>query len=523
MVSTDSPWQAIISAALIGTERQPFQPPIVPGKLGDVLAHLPYPSPEAALLSAAATISLHQRVGWLPDTHPASPALPACPSDDLPRCSPRATRCLQQVLEGGYAQLLPEWLELATISQQRLPEIYLPALLDKGRQQRELRAAILPVLGQRGRWLAAQNPDWSYAVVLTTEADWETGTSAARLLALQDLRLQNPDRARDLLQSSWSQETASDRAKFLETLRIGLNPTDEPFLETALRDRSKEVRRVAADLLASQPGSRLCQQITEYTCRYLTLERHPNVSLQVQLPEQLDETLIQSGIEAKPTIFVETRLGEKAWWLSQMISATPLNTWTDQWQLPPQEIIKLTQAHEWQVLLLNGFALAAKRQRQNEWLEAILNCYFPQPAAIKDIALVDLRIEDLFTALSPDRRDALLINFLQMHSHKISDSLVIWLLRNSSYAWSVDLARLMLESLEKHLNDVKTVSNSDWELRSALKEFARFIPVILTSEFLEMRTRLNVEYYWMQVIDEFLALLQFRQELIQAFELEVRK
>ncbi|MDX2232646.1 MAG: DUF5691 domain-containing protein [Leptolyngbyaceae cyanobacterium bins.349] len=521
MTLTDSPWQAIATAALIGTTRQPFQPPPTSGQLGYILSQLQAKPPETALLLAAATVALHQRVGWLPPTVAPASASP-CPAADLPRCSPRASRCLQQILQGPYPQLLPEWLHLAAIAQQRVPEMHLPALLDKGRQTRQLRPAIVPVLGQRGRWLAAQNPDWSYAVALTTDTDWETGTTAARLLALQELRSHQPDLARELLQATWSQEAASDRAKFLETLQTGLSLADEPFLEQALGDRSKEVRRVAADLLASLPDSRLCQHVAVALSPYLSLKRQPDLSLQVQLPDHFDPTWTQLGIDQKPITVVNTRLGEKAWWLLQMIGSTPLQTWSDRWQLSSAEIIELTRSHEWQLALLGGWALAAKRQHHDAWLAAIFKVYFVGHASFHDASLIGISIEDLFKALSHNQQDQLLVHLLRIALKKINDSLTIWLLRYSGQQWSVDLAHLVLEQLEQHLNHTKTFSNSDWELRSALKEFAQFIPASFTSEVIELRSRLNVEHSWMQSMDELLMTLQFRQEMTQAFEIGMK-
>ncbi|XGW00582.1 MAG: DUF5691 domain-containing protein [Leptolyngbya sp. BL-A-14] len=515
-LATDDPWQAIASAALLGTERQPVQLPNVPGNLGNCLSQLRDRPNESALLSAVGLVSLHQRVGWLPEARSVI-QVESCSSDDLPGCSPRAARCLQQMLEGQFPNLLSEWLENAAIARQRVPEMLLPLLLEKGRQQRDLRPAVLPVLGQRGRWLAAQNPDWHYAVALTTEADWETGTPSARLLYLHDLRSHNPDRARELLQSTWKQEAASDRAKFLETLRTGLSLADEPFLEDGLSDRSKDVRRVAVDLLASLPTSRLCQHVTEHACRYLSLERK-GPSLQVQLPDRLDETLIQRGFELKPLSSVSNKVGEKGWWLLQLLGATPLSTWTEQWQMSPQQIVKLAQAHEWQNVLLDGFALAAKRQENHEWLEKIIRVWFAGQTAInRNVALVDLGTEALVAALSGDRREALLIDLFQVSHRKINDSLTIWLLRSSAQRWSVDLARLVLDGLEDHLNHTKTFSNSDWELRAVLKEFARFIPISLMSDVIQLRERLANDSPWMNSMNDLIALLEFRKEMAQAF------
>ncbi|MBM0745427.1 hypothetical protein JOY44_28805 (plasmid) [Phormidium sp. CLA17] len=517
-LATDSPWRTIASAALLGTERQPFQLPNISGNLGHYLSQSSDRPNEAALLSAVGVVSLHQHVGWLPEVRSMAQG-ESCSAEDLPRCSPRAARYLQQILEGQFQHLLSEWLENAAIAGQRVPEMLLPSLLDKGRQQRELRASVLPVLGQRGRWLAAQNSDWNYAVALTTEADWETGKPSARLLYLQGLRSHNPEHARELLQSTWKQETASDRAKFLEAFRIGLSLTDEPFLEDGLGDRSKEVRRVAVDLLASLPDSRLCQQVTEHVCRCLILEQNKDLSLQVQLPEQLDNTLIQLGIEPKLTAAVNAKVGEKAWWLLQMIGATPLNNWTERWQLCPEEIVKLIQSHDWQMVLLNGFALAAKRQTNKVWLEAIFKLYFTDQVSISDAALIEISVEDLFKTLAPDRRDALLIDLFQVFHRKINDSLTIWLLRSSAKLWSFDLARLVLDGLEEHLDHTKTSSNSDWELRSALQEFARFIPVSLTSEVVRLRESLANDSHWINSMNDLIALLAFRKEMVQAFGL----
>src|SRR5258706_42495 len=59
--------------------------------------------------------------------------------------------------------LVPEWLGALSSAGRRAPAALLPDLLELGRTQADLRAAILPALDRRGGWLAAQNPDWSYA------------------------------------------------------------------------------------------------------------------------------------------------------------------------------------------------------------------------------------------------------------------------------------------------------------------------------------------------------------------------
>ncbi|NJO80187.1 MAG: hypothetical protein HC827_17870 [Cyanobacteria bacterium RM1_2_2] len=546
----DNKWQTVVAAALVGLERQPFTCPTATGKLGQLLAQFseysseqlpehsseqlpkqsPKQSPEASLLLTAATLALYRRAGWLPESSLSSQqsdkaALPS----DMPRCSVRAVACLQQILRGQYAQCLPEWLTLATSARQRVPELYLPELLDLGRQQRGLRAALLPVLGQRGRWLAQQNPDWSYAAELPTEENWETGSASVRLLYLLELRGPNPDRARALLQATWSQEAASDRAKFLETLRTGLSMADEPFLMEVLNDRSREVRRIAADLLSGLPESRLCQTVADYATRYLTLttdaqtgQAEPPQCLRVDLPPDLDPVLIRCGIEPKPPKR-SANLGEKAWWLLQILGATPLNTWhTHGWHqdITPATLMQLAKHHEWEAVLLEGWALAATRQQNAVWLEALLARWIAKGTVARTVLLPELGLEALLDGLPADRQSAVLTGFLQSGQGGIADSLTIWLLRHSREAWSIDLGEMVLEQLEVHFGDHPAPTNLAWELRSALKEFARFMPVSLTGRAVELQARLSHESAWRQSVEEFLSLLQFRTEMEQSFRAE---
>lgn len=512
-LETESPWQTLISAALIGTERQPFTIPTAAGSLGQLWSQLGHLSNEAALLIMAATIVLHQRAGWLPETYPAS-SQTRCDPDDLPYCSPRAAHCLQQMLQGTYAQVLPEWLAMATQAGQRVPELHLPDLLNLGKQQSDLRAAILPVLGKRGRWLAMQNPDWSYAVEVASEEDWETGTQAARLLYLQDLRTSDPKRARELLQTTWNQEATSTRVKLLETLRTGLSLADESLLEIALNDRSKEVRQVAVELLASLPDSRLCQHITAHSTRYFTLIEAPP-TLKVTLPPELDSSLVNLGIEPKPPKQA-TNLGEKAWWLLQMLGATPLTVWHEIWGMTASEILRSAKNHQWEAILLDGWALAAKRQQNAEWVEALLLTEITGEASLRIVAVPELGLEAFLDALSPEQQNAVLMNCLQSSRGAIGDTFTLRLMRHSRNPWSLELAQLVLEHLETHL--CQQAQNLAWGLRTALREIAHFIPVSLIPQATKLRTSLPSESIWAQSVDGFLALLHFRQQIAQAFE-----
>lgn len=507
-----SPWEALITAALLGTERQAFTSPAEVGLLGELLSRLDVATPEAALLSAAAAVSLHQQVGQLPAIT-RQPLPTACDLDDLPRCSAQANHHLSLMLSGEYAKVLPEWLAAVAAAGKRVPELNLPALLDLGQRKTDLKPTIAAVLGKRGQWLAAQNPDWNFATGTEADASWETGNRAARKAVLSRWRSQDPERARNALAATWRQETATEKTAFLETFQIGLSSTDEPFLESVLSDRSKDVRRVAADLLARLPDSHLCQRMSERVHRYVKLEAQ---TLEVTLPEALDPDLLRDGIE--PKVPYNYSMGEKAWWLLQIVTATPLSVWTET-QCTPETLVQAAAQSEWTPVFWGGWRQATIRQRSLAWVPALLELHL---AATQDVTyLQDDDLQQLITLLPQAEQEALVLN--QLQTKGLENSAALRLLYQVRSAWSVQLGQAVLNALYQYISTSE--GRALWHLLEALKEFVLWIPPTLLAEALPLATAIehrstwtakSDQGCWSREIEKFLALLQFRQDMLQA-------
>lgn len=128
------------------------------------------------------------------------------------------------------------------------------------------RTAVLPVLGERGHWLAGLDPVWSELTAggragpenpFADEAmeRWHTGTGPERHQWLAKARQAHPDRAREIVELDLPSESAQSRVELLQGLADTLVPTDEPLLESALDDRSRKVAQTAAGLLRRLPDS----------------------------------------------------------------------------------------------------------------------------------------------------------------------------------------------------------------------------------------------------------------------------
>ncbi|MDX2525659.1 DUF5691 domain-containing protein [Streptomyces europaeiscabiei] len=383
-------WEELVTTALLGTDRRAPTVP-VPGREAPV-----------ALLDAAAVETVRRRAGIRPVRAAARPE-PVAP-DRRPPLPPAATRRLTTLLAdrpgggGGrrgtapdLMELLPQWLALANAHGYAPPPQALPALLDAARGRTDLRPAVLAFAGARALWLARLNTDWRFALRAAPgggaslpgpdESErvrrlWREGLFAERVALLTAIRARDAAPARELLSATWSTERAEDRLMFLDTLRAGLEAADEPFLEAALDDRSRNVRATAAELLSALPGSMLAGRMAKRATACVAVDRTGSTSaaagtptLVVEAPHECDPGMERDGVLPK----APAGRGERSWWLGQLVEAAPLGAWSRRFGgRTPEEIVALPVADDWQGELHGAWCRAAVRQRDPGWSQALL-------------------------------------------------------------------------------------------------------------------------------------------------------
>jgi hypothetical protein len=355
-----------VSAALLGTERR--EPPTLdePTELRDLAAD---GSAEERLLTTAGAAAVYRRAGLRARPAPVLPA-PAA-EETLAGCGPAPVMRLALLLDDRKAQL-PEWLRALAARQVLAPPERLPDLLETATTNPPLRTAVEAVLGERGRWLAAQEPRWAWAAPLSPDEEereqvWATGERPQRRRLFTLLRRARPARARELLEQSWSQEEPEDRAWLVDALAEGLSPEDEPLLERALDDRRQEVRSAAARMLARLPASAFAQRMRERTLPLVHVAGGIRKRLEVALPEELDAATVRDGIARRPP----RGMGERAWWLLQLVASTPLSAW-EELGLSPEQAAKLRANDDLELPIRQGFARAAEAQRNPAWAAAFI-------------------------------------------------------------------------------------------------------------------------------------------------------
>ncbi|MBK8755434.1 MAG: hypothetical protein IPL99_29070 [Candidatus Competibacteraceae bacterium] len=283
---------------------------------------------------------------------------------------------LRHIFEDGPERLRVEALRRLTDAGYGVPPRLLISLLQHGKSNSALRPFMAQAVGQHGRWLADLNPDWRYLAPSSDETpdpqSWETGTLEQRQQFIGWTRRRDPAQARTLLSAAMGEMDARERAKLLETMRMGLSADDEDFIESLLRDRSKDVRQIAAGLLAILPGSRYVQRMIERLTPRLKNERKLlRRKLTLEPPEQFGADWKQDALEENRV--QSEALGERAWWLYQIARAIPLAWWEQQTGLSAAELLQWAKGSDWSLALLRAWHEALLRELNAAWAESLLD------------------------------------------------------------------------------------------------------------------------------------------------------
>jgi Family of unknown function (DUF5691)/SWIM zinc finger len=366
-VKIDDPeWTALVSAALLGTERTGGSAPI-PTSVADLVAEA---DAEGAILSAAASMAVRRRAGRT-TTLDQAPLPPPAELDPRPQLTGSPARYVGLAFE-ERPSLAPEILELVRRTGRRLPDEWLPDLMALANRIDFEDAGILDLGGNRAAWLARSLPELAGDTWWGMDQDWDEAwaaarTGAARAALMRRLRQVDLPRARQSLADWWLGIASEDRARILAAVETGLDPTDEPFLAQALEDRRADVRRTAARLLVLIPDSALARRLEDAARPLLASGGLVRKSLKVSLPTPSEEfeTL---GVAGRPA----PGYGERAWLLRSILAHIRPERWTEWLQTDAAGLVEQAARSDEARPLIEGWIEATARFRDPMWAAAIL-------------------------------------------------------------------------------------------------------------------------------------------------------
>ena len=381
-----SSWAPLLPMAMVGTDRQASALPVWPGEIGQLVSQVAGSGESAAtgVLRAAAVLSTCGLAGAQGSAW-AQPLPVGAPNDAVPALSDKPVLApVSWALHEGPARLQYEVCIVLARKRWRLPPVLLPQALELGRRSLALRPFLAPVIGERGLWLAAQRDDWGYAAGVASdaleEARWSDGSFEQRREFLSRERATNPPAARERLALSLEELPAKERADLLGVLADGLGPDDETLLDSLRADRSREVRQAACALLLRLPQA---AHPSRAAARTESLLRQERVLLRkrwlIDAPSAVGNDWKADNIDpARPK---HESLGERAWWLYQLVRQVPLGWWTQHMGMTPAELLRWADDTDWADALLRGWRDVLLAAPEAAWCEALLESW---PAKLRD-------------------------------------------------------------------------------------------------------------------------------------------
>lgn len=499
----------LLPLALVGTDRSEW-PPVdgLPGAVVPVFNTLRKRPLHEALLLLVGSFNVYEDAGRLPpkagstDWH-----LPAFrPEGDRLPCPGPAARFLERMLNQKHTDLLPEFLTCLDQRQARVSDELLPHLLEYGAKTPRLRPLILPVIGERGYWLASLNPAWVYAAI--DGADWRSLRFAwgedkkGRAALATYLRRGQADTGRQLIETTWRDEDDATRRELIRAMGNGLSAADEPFLERALDDRDAQVRRQAVELLAMLPDSRLVGRITRAAGDWLTWQNDEVLPI---LPAGISDQLVRDGVQ-RPVNPVLTP-NERSRLLLQTVGVIPPAHWEERFRIPPEEIVAAVLAGKWPRTLITAFSSAAGRHRDSRWAQALLTA-----------DRFNERTRAVLGLLAPET----LADHIKSQLEAGNDMAMIVFLRHWPHPWDETSARQVIDFLARHAGAEPETRYAP-TLRYLSRQFAHQCPPSLAGFAAERFRRIQAESStvnraWELSLSSLVTKVTYRQAMHHAFE-----
>ena len=497
----------LLRIGLLGTRQSGEALPPLPGLAAAA------DGPEQRLLLGAGALALMQKAGFRPPAAAAAPPAPALAEAWQP-LGPLGTECFRALLAGSrfVAFRTDYWAQMEQ-HQRLVPPGLLVAALNNADFRLHLPGTMSALLGERGQWLARQNPDW-HAVLAPRHASrdpatWETGDLHARRFFIQLLHQDDPEQARQLLAAALPAEPAAAQAALLGELEHTVTAADAPLLLSYLTAKSKEVRQTVVPLLVRLPGSALVERLWQRALPLLALKRPllGRTKLLVELPAAWDKAWQADGIEQKTSGFEG---GERAGWLGQLLALLPPSRWAAHFQVSAEELLALAEATDWGPLLLRAWARAAYLHQDKPFAAPLLLRHFAQPGL-----LLHRQATHLTWLLSDAEKIALLRTLLPPRTGEVPAFLPEFL-KYIFVPWPADIVQAVLRSVVHGLAPAVTnpYGEPHQRLFSLLNSLASYVPDDQLPACAEVLGPLaDAHPPVAQLVEQFFESVRFRQQL----------
>ncbi len=271
---------------------------------------------------------------------------------------------LEQILNEEYPAALKECLGLLIQKKQLVPPQFLVGLIEKTSGKPELYKLLQLCGGERLKWL--EKLVYGKDPSTLEKKHFEKAFSIQRHQIFNQKREVHPEEALDWLKDCWKTESKTEKCFFLNALKENLSSKDESFINSCLNDASKEVRFIAAGLLAQLPDSEWLNEMRQNFKEWVEVRETSGgkIKLKLALPENVGEVLSGKGIDPGRNLSVKSM---KVNSFAKAASCMPPNWWNSTFNLSAQDFLPLFVRHEHGDTLLQAMIDASCLHKDVAW------------------------------------------------------------------------------------------------------------------------------------------------------------
>lgn len=303
-------------------------------------------------------------------------SIPVCPPEAKDYIQENFAFLISAALRDKEDILLRYFLFICKKNNKVVPAQLVPQLLNKGLSQKEFREDLSLCCGETGRWLCSLRKEWN-ALLMETESEgiWETGTLEGRKNYLLSLRKRDPQKARQLLETSVNAENAATRQAFVEIMKERLSLDDAPFLESLLNDKSQKVKDIALQYLRRIQGSSVNEMYLHFILRAVVVKQEryllvgkKNVLL-IDENNTVPDEIVKTGIDKLSS---DKKVKDHIFILGQLLENIDPARLAQGLNIPDEELIKLFLQHPEADSLVPYLSKAAVLFSNKAWCLALL-------------------------------------------------------------------------------------------------------------------------------------------------------
>lgn len=434
---------------------------------------------------------------------------PKAPGETGKLPSPQLSRLVERMLSNeDLRPILFEYIEYSSSLDLVLPPEALPYLFDTYQQDMRQMQLLKETMGQRGEWLARQNPVWAVFSQQFDAEIWQYGLPEERLAYFSGLRQNDPEAARTLLEEDWSKESRIFQLQLLDRLRQHISPADTSFLKTCLLHPDQSIRVLAAKLYMQLPGSEFFRKIEE---AFQIIFQYDGNAFRLNEQEQLpDLPFLRNNKE-------RTTKKQGGMIVRFLIRIAPPAFWEKLGDQSSDQAFMALQSASFYPKYREEFAEAIHWHQDIRWMRHFIPAQYGLDKSYWEGTAIERLVKHLPYEVFAD----LSTHYVQFHNDLIDGhSLVYTMLLHNTHFWPASLSQKMVAIFQDYLRYSKSFLGGDE---------ASHYEALLYQLALKSDTALLISlqagwpqdsfnwYRWERAVKKMLNVLSFRAKMQEAF------